>query len=258
MKQFVLFQMWEPSRKSFIAVHEFYVTQANKRLLAQFKDIETEARKAAEHWLEDNNHRFDPDRHDPGSFYEQAHDIEIEFYQLLSGMHNTTRLSVVAGMYHEWDKQFRDWMITEVNHWHHGNHTEAKIWSVDFGKIAELFKSLGWNIQSKSYFRKLDACRLVINIYKHGKGKSLEELKKKYPEYLRNPYGTFGDDFFELDFLDHTHLSITDAHVEEFSSAITGFWEDVPKTILKSQDFIVPNWLESAILKDLNSRTISK
>ena len=167
MGKLVLFQMWGPYRKSLIASHEFYVTQANKRLLAQFEDIEAEAEKASDEWLNDNSHRFDLDRHDPGDFYEQAGDVGIQFYQMLSDMNDSTRLSVVAGMYHEWDKQLRDWMIREIMHWHRGDNVESKVWGVDFGKIAELFASLGWDIHAHGYFKYLDACRLVVNVYKH-------------------------------------------------------------------------------------------
>jgi hypothetical protein len=99
--------MWGPYRQSLIKRHQFYVKQARKRVLSQFENMEEEADKAAEEWLEQSSGRFDPDWHDPGDFYEAANDVGIEFYQLLSDMRNQTRLSVVAGMFHEWDKNLR-------------------------------------------------------------------------------------------------------------------------------------------------------
>lgn len=117
---YVLFQMWGPFRQSLIDGHLFYVEQARKRLLTQFENIEAEADKASEDWLENNSHRFDPDRDDPGSFYEAAGEAGIEFYRLLSDMRDQTQLSVVAGMFHEWDKQLRDWLVREIGHWHRG------------------------------------------------------------------------------------------------------------------------------------------
>ena len=99
MSDYVLFQMWGPFRQSLIAGHLFYVEQAGKRLLTQFEDIEAEADKAAEEWLEKSRDRFDPDRHDPGDFYEAANDAGIEFYGLLSDMREQTTLGVVAGMF---------------------------------------------------------------------------------------------------------------------------------------------------------------
>ncbi|MGO1394615.1 MAG: hypothetical protein ACTHU9_02995 [Halomonas sp.] len=245
-----LFQMWEPFRQSLIAGHHFYVNQARKRLLSQFNDIEVEADKASEEWLEKNNHRFDPDKHDEGDFYESARDAGIEFYQLLSDMQDRTRLSVVAGMYHEWDKHLRKWLTDEIRHWHTGDIVSNKVWAVDFGKLAELLEGLGWQVRSQDYFPKLDACRLVVNVYKHGKGSSLNDLKQSYPEYFSDPFSNIGGAFSGLKYLDHTDLSVSDDQLQGFSEAIVAFWKDVPENILNREDLDVPSWFVKAMLKD--------
>ncbi|MBK8770294.1 MAG: hypothetical protein K2X00_18360 [Nitrospiraceae bacterium] len=250
MSDYVLFQMWGPFRKSLIAGHMFYVEQARKRLLSQFEDIEAEADKAAEDWLQKSSGRFDPERHDPGDFYEAANEAGIEFYTLLSDMRDQTRLSVVAGMFHEWDKQVRDWLVREIQHWHHGDAAALKVWSADFPQIAELLESLGWPISSAEYFQRLDACRLVVNVYKHGKGKSLDDLKLKYPEYLHDPFSGAGGGFSSLEYRDHTHLKISDAQFQAFSDAIVLFWQGVPENIFESEVKDVPDWFGKAILKD--------
>lgn len=250
MSGYVLFQMWEPFRQSLIEEHLFYVEQARKRLLSQFDDIEKEADGAAEEWLGQHSHRFDPDRHDPGDFYESAHEAGIEFYQLLSDMRDRTRLSVVAGMFHQWDKQLRDWLVREVQHWHRGDITVSKIWSMDFGKIADLLESLGWKIRSAKYFDKLDACRLVVNVYKHGEGNSFDDLKQNYPEYLNDPFRTVRGSISGSDFLDHTNLAVNDDQFQEFSKAVVEFWQDVPANIFDSEITSVPDWFAKAISKD--------
>jgi hypothetical protein len=248
MSNYVLFQMWEPYRQSLIKRHQFYVEQARKRVLSQFENMEEEADKAADEWLEESSDRFDPDRHDPGDFYEAANDVGIEFYQLLSDMRDQTRLNVIAGMFHDWDKQLRDWLVREILHWHRGETTVAKVWSADFGKISDLLESFGWKIRSADYFNTLDACRLVVNVYKHGAGKSLDDLKRNYPEYL--------DDLFSGsglprsgDLLDYTHLKVSDDQFQAFSDAIIAFWRDVPENVVDGQTQ-VPDWFEKAILSD--------
>ena len=250
MSDYVLFQMWGPFRQSLIAGHLFYVEQARKRLLSQFEDIEAEADKAAEDWLRRSSGRFDPDRHDPGDFYEAANDAGIEFYTLLSEMRDQTRLSVVAGMFHEWDKQLRDWLVREIQHWHRGDAAGLKVWSADFVQIAELLESIGWQIRSADHFKMLDACRLVVNVYKHGKGKSLEDLKQKYPEYLDDPFGGSSAAFPGAEHRDHTHLRVSDDQFEAFSDAIVAFWQAVPENIFESKINDVPDWFGKAILKD--------
>ncbi|WP_043527834.1 hypothetical protein [Litchfieldella xinjiangensis] len=250
MKGYSLFQMWEPYRKSLITGHLFYVEQARKRLLSQFDDIEAEADKASDEWLEKNSHRFDPERHDEGDFYESAHEAGIEFYQLLSDMRDRTRLSVAAGMYHEWDKNFRKWLTDEIRHWHTGEIVSNKVWTVDLGKLTDLLEGLGWPARGQDYFPKLDACRLVVNVYKHGKGNSLNDLKKNYPEYLSNSFSHIGGAFSDLDYLDHTHLSLSAAQLHDFSDAIVAFWKDVPKNIFVREDLEVPGWFARAMSND--------
>ncbi|EYS86153.1 hypothetical protein CF68_06870 [Cupriavidus sp. SK-4] len=258
MSGYVLFQMWEPFRQSLMKGHLFYIEQARKRLLSQFDDIEAEADRAADEWLEQRSQYFDPDRHDPADLYESANEAGIEFYGLLSDMHEQTRLSVVAGMFHEWDKQLRDWLAHEIRHWHAGDNTRSKVWSVDFGQIADLLESLGWNVRSKDYFRMLDMCRLAVNVYKHGDGKSLDELKNNYPEYLGDPLAGSGG-FSDPKYRNHTHLKVNDEQFQAFSDAILAFWRDVPENVLDSEVDNVPQWFENAILKDrANSQKTSK
>lgn len=250
MSDYVLFKMWGPVRQSLISRHMFYVEQARKRLLSQFEDIEAEAEKASEEWLERSSSRFDPDRHDPGDFYEAANDAGIEFYGLLNDMRDQTCLSIVAGMFHEWDKQLRDWLVREIQHWHRGNTAALKIWSSDFLQIAELLESVGWKFCSADYFRKLDACRLVVNVYKHGKGKSLDDLKQRFPEYLDDPFSGAGGSFSEVEHRDHTHLKVSEQQFQAFADAIVEFWQAVPENIFESKVKEVPEWFGKAILED--------
>ncbi len=243
----VLFQMWGPYRQSLIAGHTFYVEQAEKRLLSQFGNIEAEADKAADEWLENSNHLFDPDRHDPGDFYEAANDAGIEFYQLLSDMRDRTVLSVVAGMFHEWDKQLREWLVREIQHWHAGDKVAEAIWRADFVQICDLLSGLGWNVSAAPDIVKLDACRLVVNAYKHGEGKSFDDLNVKYPEYVSDPFEGELEHEARAKLINYTHLRVTDEQMTDFSDAIVKFWQDVPENIFDSQVGDVPKWFIKAL-----------
>jgi hypothetical protein len=250
MSGYALFQMWGPFRQSLIKGHSFYVEQARKRLLSQFDGIKADADCEAEEWLQQSGQHFNPDRHDPGDFYERANDVGIEFYELLSEMREQTRLSVVAGMFHEWDKQLRDWLVREIQHWHRGDNATLKVWSADFGQIADLLESFGWKLRSVDYFRTLDACRLVVNVYKHGEGKSLGDLRNGFPEYLNDSLKDFGGMLSDTNYRDHTHLKVSDDQFQAFSDAILAFWRDVPENVDDSQLTDVPEWFGKAILKD--------
>jgi len=242
--------MWEQARQLLIERHQFYVDQSRTRLLAQFSDMERDAEKAAADWMERASQRFDADRHDESSIYEAAHDEKIAYHQLLEDMRDNIRLSVVAGMYHEWDKQLRDWMVHEILHWHIGDEVRSKIWSQDFGGLIDLFACLGWNIRQTPYYSTLDACRLVVSVYKHGEGLSFQDLKRRYPEYVKTPFQGFDNDVQGIDFTDHTDLKVTEKQIQGFSNAIVAFWNDVPKYVYDDPFSESPKWFKNAWLKD--------
>lgn len=248
-----LFHMYEPFRQHIIDGHNFYIDQARKRLLSQFSDMETEADKHGEEWLEKCSESFDPENHDPYEFYDQAREESYYFYSMLDDMRRTTYLSVAAGMFHQWEKQLKDWTLKEIKHWHRGKEVAAKICKANFDMIIELFEDLGWEIKSKDYYNSLNRCRLVTNAYKHGNGDALEEIQKSFPEFLQG--GELGLDVIWPKYTDHTDLYIEDKHINEFSGAIVAFWEGVPEYITNKGTYDnIPKWFENAYNKDVAPR----
>jgi hypothetical protein len=157
---YVIFHMVNSFRNSLIEEHLFYIDQARKRLLSSFSNMDDEASKAGHEWLKGAERFFDPERHDPAEFEEQAEEEAIKFYGLLSDMREQTRLSVVAGMFHQWDKELRDWLAREVGHWHAGEDAALAIWRETFASIIGLLESIGWKVREKAYYPHLDACHL--------------------------------------------------------------------------------------------------
>lgn len=251
-----LFHMWSRFREKLIAEHEFYMEQAQKRLLSQFENLEEEAHKYANEWLDQVSHHFDPERHDPSDFYEQAYEEGIKFHLMLSAMHNRTRLSVTAGIFHEWEKQLRSWILKEISHWYRGQHLKGALCKASLPELVEFLEAFGWPIQTKNYYRSLDRCRLVVNVYKHGNGDALEDIKKLYPEFFGVIEGD-NDDF--SDYADHSDLIIEHAHIIEFSDAIVEFWKDVPEYIANQKtSFDVPKRFQKAYQKDIENQNKAK
>ncbi|MFZ6727684.1 hypothetical protein ACO0K2_19545 [Undibacterium sp. MH2W] len=230
MSEYVLLHMWDPFREMLIERHKFYVAQERIKLLSRFDDMECEANNAANEWIRRASRSFDADQDDIGAVYEAADAERIALYQLLKDMHKDVSLAVVAGMFHEWDKQLRHWLVHEIRHWHHGDEVRAKVWAQDFCGIVEFFSCLGWDIRNRSYFPMLDACRLVVNVYKHGNGKSFQDLKQRYSEYLDIPSNRIAVEILGMDCVDFRDLTVTEAQIDRFSDAIISFWGDVPKT----------------------------
>lgn len=258
MSREVLFYMGKPFRQSLIDGHLFYVDQARKRLLSQFENIDAEADKTANEWLATHDHLFDPDRHDSADFYEFAEDAGIRFYESISDLRERTYLSVVAGMYHQWDKQFRNWLAREVIHWYRSDTVQRKIWRVDVGQLGQLMAGLGWPFNNASYFANLDACRLVVNVYKHGEGRALDQLKREHPEYLNDPFVKLDGLCGDVDLLDHTQLRVTDEQLQAFSDAIVAFWKNVPERIFLTETTIVPPSFDDAMNKYINEQRVEQ
>ncbi|SDX98591.1 hypothetical protein [Pseudomonas sp. NFACC08-1] len=247
----VLMQMWKPYREFLIQQHCFYVNEANTRLMSQFDNINADADKAAEAWLERRGELFDPDRDDEGAIYEEAESVAIEFYRQLDEMREQTRLSVVAGMFHAWEKNLKKWIVDELRRWGLGSRAIGAVWGADFPKIMELLVSLGWPIQGQSYLAVLNQCRCVINIFKHGDGKSLAELKRDFPKYLIDPVNPkFDLPATEIEWLNHSHLQVTEAQAQEFSEAIIEFWKNVPENLYEQDGGEPPSWLMKAVDQD--------
>lgn len=254
MRNIELFHMWGPQREYFIDSHNFYVEQAQKRLISQFDDLNKEAEEYGEKWLEEKSKYFDPEQHDEGEFYEAAYERSIEYGILLSEMRDQTIFSVIAGMYHQWDKQLREWMVQEARHWGREN-VYYKIWKVDVSKIFDLFVSMGWSVRSEGFFYKLDACRLIVNIYKHGNGDSVYQLKKKYPEYFHD---YVSQDFYRSGLFDHNAINLKDEYLKEFSDSILEFWRKVPESIVDSGKLVAPDWLKEALIADSQGKKVKR
>lgn len=206
MSYFHTFHLSDWRRNILIQEQLFYVDQAKKRLFSQFIDIHQEAEDVTNNWLVENENKFNPDQHNGADFLAEAADIGNHFYMLLDDMRKRTILSVVAGMYHEWDKQLREWIIM------HSNCDEEKVWNCKISKLFNLFEELDFKIKETSCYSVLDACRLVVNVYKHGQGPAFDTLCGDYPKYLNV-----------------NMLEITPEHVDEFSDAIVSFWREVPE-----------------------------
>lgn len=253
-REWSAYQLVDSERELRVSEHRFYVDQAKTRLLSQFANIEAEADQAeSEHW-ERSGQSFDPDWHDPGDLADAARDHGLEFYQLLSEMHDRTRLSVVAGMYHHWDKTFRRFLVREFR-WPKlviGDNTRRALWKLDSAKLERLLEAIGLDLSALACYPRIDAMRLVVNVFKHGEGKSLDDLQLRYPEFLRA--SSHGWNLF-----DDTDMEVSDVHVDDFAASIELFWRELPATVkFDEANLDVPDDFAKAWNKDLEAQKVSR
>lgn len=240
------FYMFGLERKRLIDNHKFYVNESCKRLLSQFNDIESEADQFGEKALERNNLLYNPDSDNAEQLMEAAREEMHSHYEMLESIRKTTRLSIISGMFFEWDKQIRSWMTEEVSRWHLGAKVKEEIWRRNFDEIIDLFEGLSWPVTSQCYYTSLNRCRLVVNAYKHGEGAVFESIKKDHQDLI-SPFPETEPNFAWLDF---SMLQIEEKHISEFSKAIISFWENLPEDLPCSEVYKLPKWFKKAYETD--------
>lgn len=174
--------MYSAIRRHIVERHDFYVEQVKKRLFAQFQDIEAEAETYGNE-IYDAMGRYASKYDDPAMYAEAAHDATVDHLIMLSDLHNQVVLGALAGIYHQWDKDLREFIARELRHTT-TDETIKSIWKANAGEVFDLLKDFGWDCRNTAFFPALDASRLIVNVYKHGNGKTLGDLSKKYPNYL--------------------------------------------------------------------------
>ena len=71
---------------------------------------------------------------------------------------------------------------------------------------------------------------LIVNVYKHGKGSSLEKLAASYPGYLSDPLALAGQKFtFLTRAPDHEWLAVSEVQFDELAAALRNFLEIFPE-----------------------------
>jgi hypothetical protein len=240
----VLLHLWSHKRSYLLQEFDFYLSQADRRVFVGFGNLEEEAKQFANDEFDRMGRSAGPDA-DPGDYAEAAWDRGINHFQMLSDLHNQLLLSVAAGLYHQWEKQLREWLADELDHSFRREKLGRAIWKQNIDDLLALLMSLGWDIGAQPFLSAIEECRLVVNVSKHGLGPSFDELKAQYPQHLGKTTPPMAN--HTRDFHDHTDLSITREDLGRFQEALKDFWKAVPEHIFWNGTALVPTWFAKAL-----------
>lgn len=220
--------LWSGARALFLERHNFFVEQLHARVLAQFSDIEGDANRFMASEFDRLRKILDDGSRDEGDVADMALSQGTGFYSLLSDMKEAMILGGLASLYHEWEKELRNFIEGELRHYT-GSETAIKLaWSRDISNSFDILKEFGWDVRSEAFFADLDAFRLIVNVYKHGKGGSLKDLGSKYPEFLDVPPVFFGD-ASDPERLDYEWLKVSAVQFDRLAGSIRDFWTAFPE-----------------------------
>lgn len=235
-----------------IKEQQFYIEQSRARLLPPFANIEAEADVLEKEWVETGSVCFDPAISDISDVYEFAFHQSLEHYDLLQDMHMRTILSIVAGMYHQFDKSYRMMVARELHQagWIIGTYTREIIWKCTWRQMEALMRAFGWDMTLTRGYTHLEAMRLVVNVFKHGEGVAFKDLKRKFPQFIPS----INEGTESCAHVDHTYMKVGEENLEPFSEAILDFWGSVPNNLCIDSEvdaLDVPKFYADALRADL-------
>lgn len=222
--------MWSGVRELLLSRHDFYVEQVKKRVLGNFENMEEEANSVANEVYEHLGSSPYYGDGDMSSAAETAFESGLEFFEMLLDMRTQTILGAVAALYHQWEKDLRGFLVKELSHTYNRDDVKRYCWSKNLSELFDLLKEFGWDVRSQNWFSLVEACRLIVNVYKHGSGPSLDKLTGVFPQYLKGPF----DSIEEAGWLassDHENLSVTVEEFDEIAGALRSFWEQFPERL---------------------------
>ncbi len=210
--------------------HDFSVEQVKLRVLGNFDNMEESAEHAATEMYGLIGSMPDSDRLDWADVAEAVRDHRDEFYMMLNEMKVQTTLGALALIYHQWDKDFRTFMERELSRFYDRDGVTKFCWQSNIGILFDTLEEFGWVIREASWFPLINQCRLIVNVYKHGKGSSLYTLAKEHPEYLGGPFDDINTATW-LQIADYRHLSITQEEFDQITDALRLFWVELPENL---------------------------
>jgi hypothetical protein len=220
--------MGQPLRQRIMRRHDFYVAEIKRRVIAQFRDIEGEAK----HYFETEYERLGElpgDEHsDMEWIADAATDRAHAFYALLSDLKEQMILGALAGLYHQWDKDLREFIESELRHNYQQDFVAKIAWDSAVGNVFKILAEFGWDCTTTDFFTRIDACRLIVNVYKHGQGQSLSDLATRHPKYLDVPMKR---PWSKNQHLSHHWLSISDTVFDELADGLRAFWVAFPERL---------------------------
>ena len=169
-------------RQKFLALqqHMFFYSEAKNRLLNQFENLEDYAVK------------MDEEFQYPGDI-DSAY--KPDFGALLAEMHNRTQLSMIAAMFFEFEKQIRSWIAYSISDVEDCDNKyedlKKEILRRPFSGILNSLMKIRFSKIPSEMFKKILTYRHVVNVFKHGQGRSMNWLKENNPEFLKEHYEEF-------------------------------------------------------------------
>lgn len=236
-------------RNMYVESHKFYVDESKRRFLGSFKYFDTDFEAFEKSWLDKNLIEFEGESEEVFNYAAEL--AKINYRENIDYLKQQTIFSIIAGMYHKWEVQLRDWLIENVALGEEREIFKKLLWKENIAFVFDFISSYGWDVKNQDFYKDLNICRMLVNVYKHGNGSSFDELLKHdftfIDEEVQIPLGEN-----DINYWHFTDVKISEEHIDKFSSAIISFWSKFPERLMVSQKKPFKKYISNKIDKEKN------
>lgn len=246
-QKWTTFYLDSQHRDHILGRYTFYLSQARERIFPLFGNIETQSQQHSDEWFKNAGLHFNPDTDDVGTYAEMAWEKGLHYGLMLRDVRNDVCLGILAGLYHRWDKDLREWVVSELAQWLNRELIEKKIWHINRHTLCQLLDAMGITVTTQPFYPIIQAYGKLVNVYKHGKGDAFDALRRSHPEYFHRDVQS--DAYWK--FSAHDDLAVSDEQFDVLTCSLFAFWRCIPQST-SSEDGrdVIPKWFIQQIESD--------
>lgn len=186
--------------------------------------------------LEKYRSMYDYETVDLGDIYDNISDEKYEYYQMEKLMEYNIKLSILSTSYQIFEQQLRKFIYQELNQPFSPVRTnEFSNVGINMKKIKELYKFVGYDLETCSHWADISILADIVNTFKHGEGRSSKRLYKNKPNvFLKSYFSKENLMTQELTSNAAIVLDIDEIDIEHHISVIIDFWNQFPEHIIKN------------------------
>jgi hypothetical protein len=210
--------------KSFLDIYE-------EKMLPIFSSIEQEADKIARKHYDDLMSTPSDGSSDGSEFADAAIDVGLEYYQTMKLIGYNTLAAWISVMYQFWEQQIRSFLYQELKRYI----TQSVTKFCENGLIDAIEWLRFFNVDLKSFpsWQGINEMSLLVNVIKHGDGRSAKALNKIKPDLFKKDEWFVEEELLKItgtSLLEEV-INIDSETLKYYGQSLIRFWEDLPETM---------------------------
>ena len=206
-----------------------------ERVLPTFQNPENEAANYQNRLIQNTqkyNNNTDIDMED---LYRSSFDLAYDRYIILATMKYRTMAMWISCLCQVWEQQLYRFILREFVS--DGVCSYKQPLELSFKDIKDTLRRYGVRLSEMLSWNKIDELRMLVNVLKHGRGKSEKKLRELRPDYFVFDAETENMDVMALNgasLLEPT-LQISKNDFDNYYNALVCFWKEFPERVFYAE-----------------------